>query len=91
MLRKKMYTWFLSVFYTRQAEADLLRYQPSPRPHLLHPSSLSFLGGVSSAFTPGRVRATQTGFKIDLYIFIYAHIKRGGKGAEVVEVGLFSS
>lgn len=37
MLRKKMYTWFLGGFYTRQAEADYYIYRRSSpsAPHRL--------------------------------------------------------
>lgn len=48
---------------------ECLNMQPSHPPRSPPPSSVR---------PAGRVGPTQTGFKIDLYIFIYAYIKRGG-------------
>lgn len=72
MLPKEMYTSSPGGgFYTRQVEADYIIQTrwPLPFPNMRRPPA-----------PPRCVGPTQTGFKIDLYIFIYAHIKKEATG-----------
>lgn len=87
--KKKCTLGFLCVFYTRQAEADYYGYRClSPASSVFQPQHsplpLSVIQSAKTCNPPPhpvgttarRVRPTRTGFKIDLYIFIYAYIKK---------------
>lgn len=79
-----MYTCFFNyvscVFvYTRRAEADYYIYRRSSSDYAqsLPPTNPSLRCERSHMRPP--LFDSQTGFKIDLYIFIYAYIKKGTK------------
>lgn len=89
MLRKKMYTWFLGWFLYKAGRSGLLRLPAfvlsSPRRLFwLRRTPLPVSDSECSDMLPSpplcsssqASRTRRAGFKIDLYIFIYAYIKK---------------
>lgn len=104
MLRKKMYTWFLGWFLYKAGRSGLLRLPAfvlsSPRRLFwLRRTPLPVSDSECSDMLPPpplcsssqASRTRRAGFKIDLYIFIYAYIKKEeGEGWIGVVAGWWS-
>ena len=76
-----MYTWFFECFLYKAGRSGLLRLTGVPHLAPVLASVLRVLPHAPPTVgTAAAVRPMQTGVKIDLYIFIYASIKKGEEG-----------